>query len=35
MLNRFKGKLIKMIKNVDGRFDYYFISPKIRKILLH
>ena len=24
-----------MIKNVNGRFDDYSISPKIRKILLH
>ena len=32
---RFKGKLVKMIKDVNGRFDYYSISPKIRQILLH
>ena len=24
-----------MIKDVNGRFDDYFISPKIRQILLH
>ena len=24
-----------MIKGVTGRFDYYFILPKIRQILLH
>ena len=24
-----------MIKNVDGKFDDYSISPKIRQILLH
>ena len=24
-----------MIKNVNGKFDDYSISPKIRKILLH
>ena len=24
-----------MIKSVDGRFDDYSISPKIRRILLH
>ena len=34
-LSRFKGKLIKMIKNVNGRFDDSFISLKIRKIGLH
>ena len=34
IVSRFKGKLIKMIKNVNGRFDYS-ISPKIRQILLH
>ena len=35
IVNRFKGKLIKMIKNVNGKFDDYSISPKIREILLH
>ena len=34
IVKRFKGKLIKMIKNVGGRFDDYSISPKIRQILL-
>ena len=34
IVSRFNGKLIKMIKNVNGRFDYS-ISPKIRQILLH
>ena len=29
--SRFKGKLIKMIKDVNGRFDDYSISPKIRQ----
>ena len=33
--SRFKGKLVKMIKDVNGRFDDYSISPKIRQILLH
>ena len=33
-MKRFKGKLIEMIKSVDGRLDYS-ISPKIRQILLH
>ena len=31
----FKGKLVKMIKVIYGRFDDYSISPKIRQILLH
>ena len=35
IVNRFKGKLIEMIKGVDGKFDDYSISPKIRQILLH
>ena len=34
IVSRFKGILIKMIKDVDGKFDDYFISPKIRQILL-
>ena len=32
---RFKDKLVKMIRDVNGRFDDYSISPKIRQILLH
>ena len=32
---RFRGKLVKMIKNSDSKFDNYSISPKIRQILLH
>ena len=35
IVSRLKGKLINMIKNVDGIFGYYSISPKIRHILLH
>ena len=31
----FKGKLFKMIKDVNGRIDDFSISPKIRPILLH
>ena len=34
IVSRFKGKLIKMIKDVNGRFDDCSISPKIRQILL-
>ena len=35
IVSRFKDKLIKMIKDVNGRFDDYSILPKIRRILLH
>ena len=35
IVSRFKGKLIKIIKDVNGRFDNYSISAKIRQILLH
>ena len=35
IVTRFKGKLVKMIKDVNGKFDDYSISPKIRQILLH
>ena len=35
IVSKFKGKLIKMIKDVNGRIDDYSISPKIRQILLH
>ena len=31
----FRGKLVKMIKDVGSKFDDYSISPKIREILLH
>ena len=34
-LGIFKGKLMKMIKDPNSRFDNYSISPNIRKILLH
>ena len=34
-VSRFKGKLAKMIKDVNCRFDDYSNSPKIRQILLH
>ena len=33
--SRFKGKLVRMIRDTGGKFDYYSISPKIRQILLH
>ena len=35
IVSRFKGKLVKMIKNAGSKFDDYSISPKIRQILLH
>ena len=35
IVRRFKGTLIKMIKDVNGRIDDYSISPKIGQILLH
>ena len=35
MVSRFRGKLVKMIKNSGSKYDDYSISPKIRQILLH
>ena len=35
IVSGFKGKLVKMIKDVNGRFDDYSISPKITQILWH
>ena len=35
IVNRFKGILIKMIKDEDTTFDDFNVSPKIRQILLH
>ena len=35
IINRFKGKLIEMIKKAGSKFDDYSILPKIRQILLH
>ena len=34
-LSSFKGKSIKMIKDVNDRIDYYFILPKITQTLLN
>ena len=34
-MSRFRGKLVKMIKDANSKFDHYSISPKIRRILLH
>ena len=35
IVDRFKGILVKMIKDKGGKFDDYNISPKIRQTLLH
>ena len=35
LMSRFRGKLVKMIKDAGSKFDNYSISPKIRQILLH
>ena len=35
IVNRFKGILIKMIKDKGSKFDNYSISPKTRQILSH
>ena len=35
IVSRFRGKLVKMIKDVSSKFDDYSISLKIRQILLH
>ena len=35
IVSRFRSKLVQMIRDVDSKFDYYSISPKIRQILLH
>ena len=35
IVSKFKGILIKMIKDADSKFDDYAISPKIRQVLLH
>ena len=34
-VNKFRGKLVKMIKDAGSKYDDYSISPKIRQILLH
>ena len=34
-MSRFRGKLVKMIKNSGSKYGDYSISPKIRQILLH
>ena len=34
-MSKFRGKLVKMIKDAGSKFDDYSIAPKIRQILLH
>ena len=35
IVSRFRGKLVKMIRDLGSKFDDYSILPKIRQILLH
>ena len=35
IVSRFRGKLVKMIKDAGSKFDDYSVSPKIRQVLLH
>ena len=35
LVTRFRGKLLKMIRDAASKFDDYSISPKIRQTLLH
>ena len=35
IVSRYRGKLVKMIRNAGSKYDNYSISPKIRQILLH
>ena len=34
-MSRFRGKLVKMIRNAGSKYDDYSTSPKIRNFLLH
>ena len=34
-VSRFRGKLVKMIKDAGSKYDDYSISPRIRQTLLH
>ena len=34
-VRRFRGKLVKMIRNPGSKFDDYSISPKIRQVLIN
>ena len=35
IVSRFRGKLVKMIRDAGSKFDDYSFSPKIRQMLLH
>ena len=35
IVSRFRGKLVKMIKDTRSKFDGYSILQKVRQILLH
>ena len=35
IVSRFRGKLVKMIRNAGSKYDDFSISPKIRQVLLH
>ena len=35
IVSRFRGELVKMIRDANSKFDDYSISPEIRQILLH
>ena len=35
ILSRFRGELVKRIKDASNKFDDYSIFPKIRQISLH
>ena len=35
IVNRFKSILVKIMKNKNAKYNDYYISPKIRQILLH
>ena len=35
IVSRFRGKLVKLMKNAGSKFDDYSILPKIRQTLLH
>ena len=34
-MSRFRGELVKLIKDAGSKFDDYSFSPRIRHILLH
>ena len=34
-MSRFRGKLVKMVKDTGSKFDDYSILSKVRQILLH